>query len=395
MKKKIPLKRIVLMLMAMILITGSVLGQQYRNGMKQGAVRVKFKPQLSATLNGVQPSSVNGVLHTGIQAFDRVNTKLSAVSMKRVFPYSEKDEAKHKQYGLDLWYEITYTSVFDVKEAVDSYASLEEFSKVEPIRQKIFAKGDVKYAPAPSSSEEPFNDPYLVSQWHYNNTGKLNESVAGGDVNLYEGWKIETGKSNVVVCIVDGGIDTDHEDLAANMWFNDAEANGEEGVDDDGNGYVDDINGYNFVTNNGTISDHFHGTHVAGTVAAVNNNKIGVAGVAGGSGNNDGVRLMSSQIFGDAGNSTNIPAAIVYGADNGAVISQNSWGYTAPDYAEQIIHDAIDYFIAEAGNYQGSPMKGGTVIFAAGNEDMEGLFYPGCYDSAISVSALAPNLKRA
>ncbi len=394
MKKMLRLKSLSLLLIALFLITGSVLGQQFRNGIRQGAVRVKFKPQISATLNSVQASSVNGVLHTGIEAFDRANAKVSAVSMKRVFPYSPKHEAKHKQYGLDLWYEITYTSGVSANEAVLGYKNLEEVNTAERIVEKTYAKGPVTYENASTNATMPFNDEYLSKQWHYNNTGELVNTVAGADVNLFDAWKIETGSSNVVVAIVDGGVDTDHEDLAANMWVNQQELNGQEGIDDDNNGYVDDIHGYNFVSDNGKIIDHYHGTHVAGTVGAVTNNRLGVAGVAGGSGNGDGVRLMSAQMISDTG-SGDAAAALVYAADNGAVIAQNSWGYSAAGYYEQAIHDAVDYFIAEAGDYEGSPMKGGVVIFAAGNENEEGLFYPGAYESAISVSALGPDNKRA
>ena len=390
------LKSLSLLLIALFLLTGSVLGQQYRNGIKQGVVRVKFKPQISATINSVKPSSVNGVLQTGIQTFDKVSAQLSAVKMKRVFPYSPRHEAKHKKYGLDLWYEVSYTSVLGPKEAVVAYANLDEVSVAEPIRQKSLVKGEVKYAPAPSSTGEPFNDPYLSKQWHYNNTGEqVNVSVKGADINLYKAWEIETGKPNVVVCIVDGGVDVDHEDLAANMWVNQAEKDGEEGVDDDGNGYVDDIHGYNFVTDHAELTDHYHGTHVAGTVAAVNNNGIGVAGVAGGSGNNDGVRLMSAQVFTEDGGVGDFSAGIVYGADNGAVISQNSWGYSSAGISEQVILDAIDYFVAEAGQYEGSPMKGGVVFFAAGNDNDDGEWWPGYYETAISVSSLGPDFKKA
>jgi Subtilase family. len=302
---------------------GSALAQGYQNGMKQGVVRIKVKPQITATLANVKTKSTGGVLSTGIQPLDRVNAKLTAVEMKRVFPYSPRYEEKHRKYGLDLWYEVKYTSEVSPREAVAQYLGVDGVSFAEPVLQKKLITGEVKNVPVPTSNgTEPFDDPYLSKQWHYHNTGELTESVAGGDINLYEGWKIETGKPNVVVCVVDGGVDIDHEDLAANIWVNESEKNGEEGVDDDGNGYVDDINGYNFVSNSARITDHFHGTHVAGTVAAVNNNGVGVAGVAGGSGNNDGVRLMSAQIFSEeAGNSSNTAAGIVYGADNGAVIS--------------------------------------------------------------------------
>jgi len=376
--------------------TSSLIAQEYRDGIKQGSVLVKFKPQLTGVLTNLNLNNVSGTLNTGIQTLDKVNTQLEATQMKRVFPFSAKNDAKHKKHGLHLWYEITFPASVSPMEAVAKYGVVSEISLAEPIREKSFKEGEIKYAPDMKSGtvSEPFNDTYLVDQWHYNNTGALNNSVAGGDINLYNAWEIETGKSNVIVCIVDGGIDVDHEDLAANMWINEAEKNGEEGVDDDGNGYVDDMHGFNFTSNVGAISAHNHGTHVAGTVAAVNNNGIGVAGVAGGSGNGDGIRLMSAQIFSNTGAGGNSAAALVYGADNGAVISQNSWGYTSPGYVEQVILDAIDYFIAEAGYYTGSPMKGGVVIFASGNSNTELDMYPGFYDKVIAVAALGPDLIR-
>jgi subtilisin family serine protease len=176
------------------------------------------------------------------------------------------------------------------------------------------------------------------------------------------------------------------------MWVNLAELNGSPNVDDDGNGFVDDINGYNFAKNKGAIDPMYHGTHVAGTIAAVNNNGKGVSGVAGGSGNNDGAKIMSLQIFG--GNAT-IEKTYVYAAHNGAVISQNSWGYSSPYFYEQSILDAIDYFVAEAGDYAGSPMKGGIVIFAAGKSDYDSEWYPGYHPSALAVASIGPDWKKA
>ncbi|MEH0158418.1 S8 family serine peptidase [Limibacter armeniacum] len=205
-------------------------------------------------------------------------------------------------------------------------------------------------------------------------------------MKAFEAWEITAGTPNVIVAVVDGGIDTAHEDLKDNLWVNEAEVNGVEGIDDDGNGFVDDIHGYNFVYDQGGIMPHYHGTHVAGTVGAVNNNGRGVSGVAGGTGNGDGVRLMSTQVFTDAYGG-GFAAAIVYGANNGAVISQNSWGYTSAGYYEQEVLDAIDYFIEEAGNYTGSPMKGGVVIFASGNDDTDATMYPGEYPRTIAVAS--------
>ena len=105
----------------------------------------------------------------------------------------------------------------------------------------------------------------------------------------------------MIVAVVDQGVKYDHEDLAANMWVNEAELNGTPGVDDDGNGYVDDIYGYNFTKETGELdfsAELMHGTHVAGTIAAVNNNGVGVCGIAGGSGRGDGVQIMSCEILG-------------------------------------------------------------------------------------------------
>ncbi|WP_372642644.1 S8 family serine peptidase [Ancylomarina sp.] len=364
--------------------------------MHTGVVRVKFKPQLTTTLKSMSPSSVGGVLSTGISTFDAASAKVSASTMKRVFPYSAKHDAKHRKHGLHLWYEISIDATINPLQAVSAYSNSGDIEISEPVLKKRLITGEVKALAETSSEEgEYFNDSYLKDQWHYDNKGTLNPSVVEGDINLYEAWKTQAGQPNVIVSIVDGGIDIAHKDLKDNLWVNTAELNGEDGVDDDGNGFVDDVHGYNFVDNIGDVKPHEHGTHVAGTVAAVNNNGIGVAGVAGGTGNGDGVRLMSSQIFTSAGGGGGFASAIVYGADNGAVISQNSWGYRVPDMIEQVVLSAIDYFIEEAGQYEGSPMKGGIVIFASGNDNVDAAMYPGYYEKTLCVSALGPDNKKA
>ena len=191
------------------------------------------------------------------------------------------------------------------------------------------------------------------------------------------------------------------------MWINKGEIPGN-GIDDDGNGYIDDINGYNFTDNNGNLtfsSENMHGTHVAGTIAAVNNNGIGVNGIAGGSGKGDGVRIMSCETLGasESGNSGGglgaQVRAIKYAADNGAVICQNSWGYTAGAISENdwtrgnysALADAIHYFVKYAGldenGDQEGPMAGGIVIFAAGNDASDEICYPASDKSVVSVAA--------
>lgn len=251
----------------------------------------------------------------------------------------------------------------------------------------------------------PFDDPELEWQWHYYNDGSLDPDlcVAGADINLLNAWKYTAGGSRVIVAVCDGGVMADHKDLADNMWVNEAEKNGTQGVDDDGNGYVDDVHGYNFFADSGNVTPDDHGTHVAGTIAAVNNNGYAVCGIAGGTGNGDGVKIMSIQIFeGEDGCYTHqIAKGIKYAADNGAVIINNSWGYEPDsnvgdnDYEQwdSVLKSAFDYFKTNA-RLEGA-MEGGLVVFAAGNESFSTSSYPAAYHDYISVSAMSSDFTAA
>ena len=167
--------------------------------------------------------------------------------------------------------------------------------------------------------------------------------------------------------------------------------NGKPGVDDDGDGYVDDIYGYNFVINSSNINAHSHGTHVAGTVGATNNNGIGVCGVAGGSDGKGGVKMMVCQVFDSRASSSAVAdfgAALVYAADRGASIAQCSWGASVPGDEDKSVTEAVDYFTKNGG---GDKMNGGLCIFAAGNNGEEGDYYPGCLDKVVAVGSMAPD----
>ncbi|HKK68136.1 MAG TPA: S8 family serine peptidase, partial [Bacteroidales bacterium] len=251
-----------------------------------------------------------------------------------------KFEQKHKKHGLHLWYEIEFDNKFDIKSVISAFKSSEFIAHAEPV-------------PAPKLFEEKNfpNDPKYGQQWQYEN------------ISMEMAWQYQTGSANVIVAVNDGGIDVDHEDIAGNMWRNSNEipANG---IDDDNNGYIDDYYGYNFADDMGTIIAHDHGTHVAGSVAGETNNSTGIAGVAGGNGNDNGVRLMSLALFSET-NIDGFDEAFVYAADMGAVISQNSWG-SGPQV--QSLEDAIQYFNANAGGVN-APMDGGLVVFAAGNDN--------------------------
>jgi subtilisin family serine protease len=377
---------------------------QSRNGFEEGVIRIKVSEELAAQISAAKISqNSSNLLVTGIQSLDRVNLKVKAKAINRVFREAGKFESKHRRYGLHLWYEIRMDKASSVLSALQDYKGLPQVIISEPIYKKaIIGSGNPNFGPVVYNKNSlpplsgPSNDPLLGAQWHYNNTGQTG-GTSGADISLIEAWGIETGSTDVIVAITDGGVQVNHPDLAANIWVNTDEIPGNN-IDDDANGYVDDINGYGFGDGTGNIAPDAHGTHVGGTIAAVTNNGIGVAGVAGGSGSGDGVRIMSLAAFG-ANDTGGFADTYTYGADNGAVISQNSWGYTLPGVFEQAVLDGIDYFIAEAGRdelgNQVGPMNGGIVFFAAGNSDSDEQHYPGFYESSFAVSGTTHQDKKA
>lgn len=366
----------------------------------EGVVRVKLQREVAARISQAPLPMSNGVVTTGIKPLDRANSQAKAVSIKRCIPYSPKYEARHKAAGLDLWYEIKFDpTAITTASARNLYKSVPGIQLVEEIRpMKLIGDGPARVVDMPKAAPKAegsqfFNDPMLSQQWHYNNDGSLTGSMPGADINANAAWAIETGKKDVLVAIIDGAFQTDHPDLKDNVWVNEAELNGEPGVDDDGNGYVDDVYGWNFVYDSNDIYPHQHGTHVAGTVGATNNNGIGVSGVAGGSEGHGGVKMMVCQVF-DSRSSLNADfgKALVYAADNGASIAQCSWGWDQSGYYEQFVLDCIDYFTANGG---GDKMLGGLCIFANGNTGTTGTFYPAAYEPCVAVAAMDPMLNPA
>lgn len=372
----------------------------------EGVVRVKLQREIADRMVAAKlPLSVKGTnrkyVQTGVTPLDRVNQKVKAVSMTRVFPYAGKNEAKHKAFGLDLWYDVHYeASGMKLAQARNLFRSAEGVSYAQriPLYKPIGGERFLEVSPAAvaraakAASTMPFNDPLLNDQWHYNNDGHIAGTKVGADANVFKAWETGvTGSKDVVVAIIDGGFQVDHPDLKDNVWINTAELNGKPGVDDDGDGYVDDIYGYNFVINSSDINAHSHGTHVAGTVGATNNNGIGVCGVAGGSDGKGGVKMMVCQVFDSRASSSAVAdfgAAIVYAADRGASIAQCSWGASVADDEDKSVTEAVDYFTKNGG---GDKMNGGLCIFAAGNNGEEGDYYPGCLDKVVAVGSMAPD----
>lgn len=377
--------------------------QQMDEAVCPGVVHVKFKEdanadKIEAYLRG------KGKARTGIAQLDAVGEGYGIKNIQRIFRYSPEFEEAHRRFGLHRWYRIELDERRNTRSAVIDYAALPEVEIAEPAYRKVFYGGgkitpvEIQQAAA-AVSNAPFNDPLLCKQWHYDATDSVRYVLPEANIRLFRAWKVNTGDPNVIVAVNDEGIDVTHPDLAANLWVNPKEA--QNGQDDDSNGYVDDIHGYNFYDNNGQIRPMDHGTHVAGTIAAVNNNGIGVCGIAGGDGSGNGVRIMCCQIWQQEAAEIGRYAAeaLVYNADMGAVISQNSWGYRSPNVSETPVIEAIDYFIEHAGcdnnGNQVGPMKGGIVIFSSGNLKGNGdRYYPAAYDKCIAVSATDHKNKR-
>lgn len=343
---------------------------------------------------------------------DQISGQVSLKSMNPVFTIKPGKEDVARRHNLHRWYSVEFDGVDNIVAAA-RIAAFDAVAKIQ-YNKVVTPASDLKFTPYTpslvemSSADMPFNDPLLVDQWHYINTGSShvsNASFEGGDISVKDAWGLTGGNPRVIVAVIDGPVKYDHPDLAPNMWKNEKEIAGN-GVDDDDNGYVDDVYGWNCVKKNGNVnwenrSESGHGTHVAGIVAAVNGNGTGVCGVAGGTGNNDGVRLMSCQIF-EGGASTLDASAVAfqYAADNGASIAQCSFGYEGEgasyesDSEYSMVfgaeYDAIGYFMDPANN-NSDVLDGNIVIAAAGNDGRDMSSYPAAVRDVVSVTALGPD----
>ena len=388
-----------------------------------GELLVRFDESVSRILDeaGLITKSAGAADRSGILSVDEILDLVEGYQIERVFPVDVRTEEKARQEGLHLWYVVRFSAEHSVEKVASDLAKLGEVSRVE-FNRTLKRASQTKAVPlteasfkAMRSSAKPlkYNDPHLGLQWHMVNNGDLAETkfIAGADVNVEKAWDLCAGDPSIIVAVLDEGVDFSHPDLKANMWVNEGET-WRSTEDNDGNGYVGDYYGYNFAAGNGIIStngryDTGHGTHVAGVIAAANDNGIGISSIAGGTPENPGVKIMSCQIFSGAlaGTVLDEVRAIKYAADNGAVILQCSWGYISGaanpyDWTPQFSDDdqwkqsnvlefmALDYFVHNAGSPDGV-IDGGIVVFAAGNEYAPASSYPAAYPEFVSVAATA------
>ena len=338
----------------------------------------------------VEQDLLDGRAVTKSAALNDAMESLGILYMERIFPESPDFEEQRRAFGLHRWYRVRFRDNVPVSKVADGLMSTSGILQVNPVWPIV-------------KEASFFNDPYLADQWHY-----VNNTVTWADINVLPVWEnYTTGSEDVIVAVVDEGVQLNHPDLSANCI-----PGGPEGSQS----FMKSATNPNTITVGGD-----HGTHVAGTISAINNNGKGVSGIAGGDSAKGiaGVKIMSCQIFNGDDSNADTYSAIVWGAEHGAVISQNSWGFQPRDKdgkfdektarelhefyvksnseAPDALKSAIDYFNSVAGMKAGKqvgPMAGGVVFFAAGND---GARYgaPGCYPGAISVGAIQADGTRA
>ena len=366
------------------------------------------------------------------EATGKMMLETGAASIAPALLVKPKNIEAARKYGLHQWFTISFDKRVKpqvMAEKLAGYTAVRsvQYNKyVRPVRaEEVYpfeAMPLVKNDPA----TVPFDDPYVSHQWNLVNDGSIAaEAVAGADVGVKDAWRLTGGDPSVIVAVFDCGIAYRHEDLKDAVWQNEAEINGEADVDDDGNGFIDDKYGFNFV-NCHTINKEYaegllegktqtavkgqpvssnkgtgHGTHVAGIIGATNGNGKGISSIAGGTGNGDGVRLMTCQIFEGSAYTVDAQsaAAFIYAADNGACIAQCSYGnYNIITNDDEYLNGsdritgsplenaALRYFL-DPSNSNHESLEGNIAVFAAGNHSNPYSIYPGALPYVISVTA--------
>ncbi len=388
-----------------------------------GSVLVKLDAETTAKVEGGDFHEISGGLFGDIEV----------ESFTPALPIRPKNIEVAKKYGLDRWFTVKFSDNIKPEKVAAKLASSPAVRSVQYSRYLTPIKAEQVYpfeeqpVTKADSNNFPFDDPYSSHQWNLYNDGTIaSDAVAGADVGVKDAWRLTGGDPSVVVAVFDCGLAYRHEDLTDAMWTNEAEIDGKADVDDDGNGFIDDKYGFNFVNCTGATTDYVndkiagkeapvldgqpinsnkgtgHGTHVAGIIGATNGNGKGISSIAGGTGNGDGVRLMSCQIY--EGNlyctDSQSAAAFIYAADNGACIAQCSYGnqniITNDDVyingnddisGSPLENAALRYFLDPA-NSNHESLEGNVAVFSAGNFSRPYSMYPAALPYVLSVTAI-------
>lgn len=376
-----------------------------------GEAYVKFTPEGLRSIASISDE---------LRSADPLRALGESLRLEPVFEVKGAYAVAMKREGLDRWFHLRFDKQVPVEDLLRALSKNEGVERVHGALE--IERSHVEYTPLRNTSYRSNfppdlndgypafanEDPLLRKQWHYKMQGnKSYLYTEGSDINLFDAWDITKGSPNVVVAIIDTGVDYTHPDLQGSMW-RDAEGRP----------------GKNFYNDSYNLNPSYHGTHVGGIVGARSNNGIGISGIAGGDGTAEsGVRLMTCQIFGQDDRNGNAPAAsigniakaFIYAAENGAVIANCSWGLpynkdkhvNAEEYkktyaqSSQVLIEAINFFIKYAGNdpqtlqqKPDSPMSGGVVFFASGNDSARDVdIVPSAEPAVIAVGAHDPNYK--
>lgn len=299
------------------------------------------------------------------EIFNSYNIKISRT--KVLFPRdSKRNNALYNKYELETYYAVYFEGSTDILETCGklNYEYKIDFSEPDFIGEGAGVKG---------TSMKP-NDIFFTRQWGLYNDGSLGTTTgrngkSGADMNVLKAWDIETGSSDIIVGILDSGTKTDHPDLNGRIWINSEEV--KNGRDDDGNGFVDDINGYNFAYDNPNVKDDGgHGTNIAGTIGAATNNDLGYAGI------DQKCKLMICKNLDDEnlGEYSWWSASLYYASNNGArVLNMSEGGY---DYSKTL-ENAVKY----------AQDAGCIIVASMMNKNNGDTYYPASFKNVLAVGA--------
>jgi len=328
---------------------------------------IKFKEDTLVSLS----LSSNNFMLTSISSIDLLNEKYNVITIEKLY----KDFTFP---GLSSFYKFIFQNDIDVNDLVKEYSLNPNVEYAEPNYINHFSsisytlKDELQETIQTVSNDSGIipNDPLFDEQWSLNQPNDC-------DIDAPEAWTIDTGNENVVIAMVDSGVDYNHPDLEGNIWINTDEIPNN-CIDDDGNGFVDDVRGWDFVDDDNTPMDNYgSGTLNSGIACAMTNNSIGIAGVCW------NCKIMAVRSGDEKGlTNENIVKGIIYAVENGADVISMSWGSYSPS---DLIKDALDY----------ASSQGIVLINAAGNDNGDIHRYPVRYDNVIAVAGTNQSDNRA